>query len=53
MQSVESEVQDSKSGIGTPDAGLPDLAFGAEKMGLISLKARHRRRLRRQAAHGR
>ena len=39
MQSVESEVEDSKSGTGTPDAGLPDLAFGAEKMGLISLKA--------------
>ena len=39
MQSVESEVEDSKSGTGTPDAGLPELAFGAEKMGLISLKA--------------
>ncbi len=39
MQSVESEVEDSKSGTGTPDAGLPDLAFGAEKIGLISLKA--------------
>ena len=39
MQSVGSEVEDSKSGTGTPDAGLADLAFGAEKMGLVSLKA--------------
>ena len=39
MQSVESEVQASQSGTGTPDTGLPQLAFGTEKMGLISLKA--------------
>ena len=39
MQSVESEVQSSQSGTGTPDTGLPQLAFGTEKMGLISLKA--------------
>ena len=38
MQSVESEVEDSKSGTGMPDSGLPDLAFGTEKMGLISLR---------------
>lgn len=39
MQSVESEVQESRSGTGTPDRGLPQLAFGTEKMGLVSLKA--------------
>ena len=39
MQSVENEVQTSESGTGTPDRGLPALAFGAEKMGLVSLKA--------------
>lgn len=39
MQSVESEVQSSQSGTGTPDRGLPQLAFGAEKMGLVALKA--------------
>ena len=39
MQSVESEVQSSRSGTGTPDTGLPQLAFGTEKMGLVSLKA--------------
>lgn len=39
MQTVESEVQSSRSGTGNPDEGLPQLAFGTEKMGLISLKA--------------
>ena len=39
MQTVESEVQSSESGTGTPDRGLPKLAFGTERMGLISLKA--------------
>ena len=39
MQSVESEVQSSESGTDTPDRGLPKLAFGAERMGLVSLKA--------------
>ncbi|MCX8254258.1 RND transporter [Beijerinckiaceae bacterium RH AL1] len=39
MQSVESEVQSSRSGTGTPDTGLPQLAFGTERMGLISLRA--------------
>ena len=39
MQTVESEVQSSQSGTGEPDRGLPKLAFGTERMGLISLKA--------------
>ncbi len=39
MHSVESEVGSSQSGTGTPDRGLPRLAFGAERMGLISLRA--------------
>ena len=39
MHSVESEVESSQSGTGTPDRGLPKLAFGAERMGLVSLKA--------------
>ncbi len=39
MHSVESEVQSSQSGTGTPDRGLPRLAFGTERMGLVSLKA--------------
>ena len=39
MQSVENEIQTSESGTGTPDRGLPALAFHAEKMGLVSLKA--------------
>jgi predicted RND superfamily exporter protein len=39
MQTVESEVQSSKSGTGSGDNGLPKLAFGTESMGLISLKA--------------
>ena len=39
MQPVESEVQSSQSGTGLPDAHLPKLAFGAERMGLVSLKA--------------
>ncbi len=39
MQTVQSEVQASESGTGTPDRGLPKLAFGAERMGLVSLKA--------------
>lgn len=39
MQTVDNEVQASKSGTGTGDTGLPQLAFGAEKMGLISLKS--------------
>ena len=39
MQSVESEVESSASGTGTPDRKLPALAFGAERLGLISLKA--------------
>ena len=39
MESVESEIQSSESGTGTPDRGLPALAFGAEKMGLVALKA--------------
>ena len=39
MQSVESEVAESQSGTGTPDRGLPQLAFGTEKMGLVALKA--------------
>ena len=38
MHSVESEVQSSESGTSTPDRGLPALAFGTERMGLISLK---------------
>ena len=39
MQTVENEVQTSQSGTGTPNRDLPALAFGAERMGLISLKA--------------
>lgn len=39
MHGVESEVQSSESGTSTPDHGLPALAFGTERMGLISLKA--------------
>ena len=39
MHSVESEVQSSQSGTGTPDRGLPRLAFGVERMGLVSLRA--------------
>ena len=39
MHSVESEIQSSESGTGTPDHGLPALAFGTERLGLVSLKA--------------
>ena len=39
MQAIESEVQSSKSGTGIPQEGLPQLAFGTEKMGLVALKA--------------
>ncbi len=38
MHGVEDEVQSSASGTGTPDRGLPALAFGAERLGLVSLK---------------
>ena len=38
MHSVDSELQASESGTGTPDRGLPDLAFGAERIGLASLR---------------
>ncbi len=39
MHSVESEVESSRSGTGMPDRGLPKLAFGLERMGLVSLRA--------------
>jgi predicted RND superfamily exporter protein len=39
MQTVDNEVQSSESGTGTPDHGLPQLAFGTERMGLVALKA--------------
>ena len=39
MHGVEDEVQSSASGTGTPDRSLPALAFGTERLGLVSLKA--------------
>jgi predicted RND superfamily exporter protein len=39
MHSVEDDIQSSRSGTGEPDKGLPRLAFGTERMGLVSLKA--------------
>ena len=39
MQTIESEVEASQSGTGTGDRGLPKLAFGSERIGLVSLKA--------------
>jgi predicted RND superfamily exporter protein len=35
---VEREVETSESGTGTPDRGLPRLAFGIERLGLVSLR---------------
>ena len=39
MQTVERDVETSESGTGTPDRGLPRLAFGIERLGLVSLRA--------------
>jgi predicted RND superfamily exporter protein len=35
---VERDVETSESGTGTPDRGLPKLAFGIERLGLVSLR---------------